>query len=108
MELTTLFLLVFVMTILVVCFRIAKDVSNLHLYVIGNARILSTKAVLEIYSENYDEARRIIKRAKGMILVYGDKSYSIEKLDVLMNKITLLESVSADEKKVIVSQLKDI
>ncbi len=108
MGLTTLLLLGFAIAILVICLRFAKDVSNLHLYVIGNARILSTKAVLEIYSENYDEARRIIKKAKGMIQVYEDKSYQIEKLDILMNKISLLESVSEDERRVIVGQLKDL
>ena len=85
--------------------KIAKDIANLNLYIVGNAKILYSKAILEIYAENYDEARKIIKRAKGMIEHYEDNSLSISKLDTLLNKITLLETVEIQERKEILKIL---
>lgn len=106
MELVEIILLISSGTVITTCiFRMAKNISNLNLYIVGNAKILYSKAILEIYAENYDEARKIIKRAKGMIEHYEDNSLPISKLDTLLNKITLIETVDIQERKDILKKL---
>lgn len=106
MELVEIILWVSSGTVITTCiFRMAKNIANLNLYIVGNAKILYSKAILEIYAENYDEARKIIKRAKGMIEHYEDKSLQLSKLDTLLNKITLIETVDIQERKDILKKL---
>lgn len=93
------FLIIFELIIVFFFWRIIKNFSDLHSYIVGNAEIQSSKAILEIYAENYEEARRILMKAKGMIKVYKDDSYSEINLDLLIKKIDLLETLRQEEKK---------
>ena len=107
MELIELILWIFSGAAILGCiFLMAKNIANLNLYIVGNAKILYSKAILEIYAENYDEARKIIKRAIGMIDHYNDDSLKRSQLESLLNKITLLETVHIQERKEVLRSLK--
>ena len=107
MESIEIFLWVIYGTAITYCIIImTKNIANLNLYIVGNAKILYSKAILEIYAENYDEARKIIRRAKGMIEYYEDNSLPVNKLDTLLNKITFLETVDMQERKEILKKLQ--
>jgi hypothetical protein len=107
MESIETILWVFFGTAITTCIlKMAKNIASLNIYIVGNAKILYSKAIIEIYAENYDEARKIIKRAKGMIEHFEDNSIPSNKLDTLLNKITLIETVPIPERKEILKKLK--